>query len=344
MKERNVFPWEVQRAAARLRAGLPVAMPTETVYGLAADATCDAAVRCVFALKNRPAQNPLILHAATMERLAKEAVFSPLAERLAGRFWPGPLTLVLPRRKESRLSPLISAGLETVAVRCPAHPVARQLLEIFGGPLAAPSANRSGRLSPTAAMHVQAEFPESVFLNKESEAAGVLADPVALPQRLWILDGGPCAVGLESAVVEVVGPVPRLLRHGAIAAAELREEAPDLIEATEIKKGDAPASPGQLLRHYAPATPLRLEASSWQKGEALLAFGGVLPGADPACVFQLSAAGDVEEAASRLFAGLRRLDAKGCVRIAVMPIPELGAGRAINDRLRRAAASVSGGK
>ena len=302
----------IAEAAALLRAGRLVAFPTETVYGLGGDASNDRAVAQIFAAKGRPRFNPLIVHVAVPEEAETVAVFNERARRLARHFWPGPLSLVLPRREQSGVSLLASAGLDTVAVRAPDHPVAQALLRKTGRPVAAPSANRSGRVSPTEAAHVAEE----------------LGDEVAL-----ILDAGPTRVGLESTVLDLSGEIPTLLRPGATAIEELEP----LLGRIETGASGTPRSPGMLASHYAPLLPLRLDAQAGCPGEALLAFG---PEAPPgfAEVLWLSRTGDLAEAAANLFAMLRRLDRPAFPRIAVMPIPEQGLGRAINDRLRRAAA------
>jgi len=310
----------IAAAAAALRAGSLVAFPTETVYGLGADATDDRAVAAIFAAKDRPSFNPLIIHLA--DQAAAEALveMDARARILATHFWPGPLTLVLPRREGCPVSLLASAGLDTLAVRVPRHPVAARLLKAFGRPIAAPSANPSGRLSPTTAAHV----------------AEGLGHRVAM-----ILDDGPTAIGLESTVIDLSGPDARLLRPGGLTAEEIEAVIGPLagVEAG-LGAAIAPRSPGMLESHYAPALPLRLEAASVEPDEALLAFGlRVPPGARK--TLNLSPAGDLTQAAANLFAFLRRLDASGARGIAVMRVPEQGLGRAINDRLRRAAAPRS---
>jgi L-threonylcarbamoyladenylate synthase len=301
-------------AARLLRDGELVAFPTETVYGLGGDATSETAVARIFAAKGRPRFNPLILHVPGLAEAEPLGEFDARARLAARHFWPGPLTLVLPRRAGGGLSLLASAGLDTVALRAPHHPVAQSLLRATGKPVAAPSANRSGRVSPTTAAHVAAELGESVAL---------------------ILDGGPCPVGLESTVLDLTGRMPVLLRPGAVTLEELT----DLLGAIETAPADAgaPRAPGSLPSHYAPDLPLRLDALEARPGEALLGFG---PDAPPgfAEVQWLSQTGDLAEAAANLFALLRRLDRPEFTGIAVMPIPERGLGRAINDRLRRAAA------
>ena len=305
----------IAEAARLLHAGKLVAFPTETVYGLGADAACDAAVAAIFAAKGRPRFNPLIVHWRGAEEAASAVAFDARAEALAKRFWPGPLTLVLPRLKDAAVSLLASAGLDTLAVRVPAHPVAQALLAAFSGPIAAPSANRSGALSPTTAAHV----------------AESLAAKVAL-----ILDGGPSQVGLESTVVDLSGSHAKLLRPGGIALEALEQAIGPIAHA---RKGTAvPRSPGQLVSHYAPNTRLRLNVRKGARaGEALLAFGPAPPSGFKRTL-NLSPSGDLAEAAANFFAMLRRLDAAAPLAIAVMPIPERGLGRAINDRLRRAAA------
>ncbi len=304
----------IERAAALLRAGELVAFPTETVYGLGGDATNGDAVARIFAAKGRPRFNPLIVHVPSLADAEALAPFDPRARRAAERFWPGPLSLVLKRRADSGVSLLASAGLDTVALRVPAHPVAQALLRAAARPIAAPSANRSGRVSPTAAEHVAAE----------------LGDAVAL-----ILDAGPCAVGIESTVLDLTGAVPVLLRPGGLALEALAEifGRIDVPAAGE----SAPRAPGRLPSHYAPSLSVRLDATTARPGEALLAFGAAAPPGFAEVLF-LSRAGDLPEAAANLFAMLRRLDRPEYRAIAVMPIPEEGLGRAINDRLRRAAA------
>ncbi len=304
----------VSEAGRLLRAGQLVAFPTETVYGLGADATDDRAVAAVFAAKNRPWFNPLIVHVDGVETAGTLVVFDERATALARAFWPGPLTLVLPRHPASGLSLLVSAGLDSVAVRAPDHPVARALLEAAGRPVAAPSANASGRISPTAAAHV----------------AESLGGRVAM-----ILDGGPCRVGLESTVVDLCGETPALLRPGGLPA-----EAVETIVGPLAPPGSGPArSPGMQSRHYAPRLPLRLNADAPWPGEALLGFGPV-SGQE---TLNLSVSGNLEEAAANLFAMLRALDAGAHAGLAVSPIPDSGLGRAINDRLRRAAAAPEPG-
>lgn len=303
----------IARAAAALAAGQIVAFPTETVYGLGANARDSSAVAKVFAAKERPRFNPLIVHVPDIATAETLAVLGTEARALASAFWPGPLTIVAPKRPESGISDLVTAGLDTIAVRVPGHPVAQSLLQTSGLPIAAPSANRSGRISPTEAAHVEAE----------------LGDIPAL-----ILDGGPCARGLESTVVSVAGTRPVLLRLGAVPRKEIEAV---LGRPIALAEEDAPvASPGQLERHYAPQTPLRLDAATVEPGEALLAFGPDAPECEGPAI-NLSATGDLAEAATKLFAALRTLDESGARGIAAMPVPDEGLGEAINDRLRRAA-------
>jgi len=310
----SATPDAIERAALLLRDGALVAFPTETVYGLGADATDDRAVAAIFAAKGRPRFNPLIVHAPGLAEAEALALFDDRARALADRFWPGPLTFVLPRRTDSGLSLLACAGLDTVAVRAPAHPVARTLLQAVGRPIAAPSANRSGRVSPTEAAHVAAE----------------LGDKLAL-----ILDGGHSSVGLESTVLDLAGETPALLRPGGVTVEEVEAVLGQV--ATAAPEAGAPRSPGQLASHYAPDLPLRLDAREARPGEALLAFGPEIPPGFAETLW-LSRSGDLVEAAANLFALLRRLDRPKFTGVAVMPIPERGLGRAINDRLRRAAA------
>ena len=305
----------VARAAETVRRGGLVAFPTETVYGLGADATDERAVAAIFKAKGRPRFNPLIVHVPDLAAAERLAAFDARARALAERFWPGALTLVLPRRADAGLSLLVSAGLETVAVRVPSHPVAAALLRAAERPIAAPSANRSGAVSPTEAGHV-------------ARSLGSAAD--GGPDL--ILDGGACPLGLESSVVDLSTPAPALLRPGGVTLEALEAAAGPLAIAAD--DDTAPKSPGMLSRHYAPATPLRLGARTADAGEVLLGFG---PGAAGAAL-NLSPAGDLDEAAANLFAMLRRLDDAGHDGIAVMAVPETGLGRAINDRLRRAAA------
>jgi len=303
----------IGRAAQALARGEIVAFPTETVYGLGADARDAHAVAKVFAAKERPRFNPLIVHVPNLAAAEAYAVFGATARKLADAFWPGPLSLVLPRRIDSGIADLVTGGLDTIALRAPNHRVAQELLAEAKLPIAAPSANRSGRVSPTMAAHVEAE----------------LGDVPAM-----ILDGGPCPLGIESTVVGVAGDAPVLLRLGAVP----REAIEAILgQALPLAREDAAiSSPGQLERHYAPNTPVRLGATDVRTGEALLAFGPHAPQGAVA-IINLSASGDLEEAAANLFASLRRLDEAGAKAMAVMPIPERGLGEAINDRLRRAA-------
>ena len=303
----------IRHAAEALARGDIVAFPTETVYGLGANALDARAVAKVFAAKERPRFNPLIVHVPGLGEAEKYAVVTDTARMLAQAFWPGPLSLVLKKRPASGIVDLVSAGLETIALRAPAHPVAQALLATVQLPIAAPSANRSGRISPTTAAHVEAELDD---------------------RPAMILDGGRCPLGIESTVVAVLGDAPALLRPGALAreAIELVLGAP-LAAAAANHRG---ASPGQLETHYAPSTPLRLGAVSVAPDEALLAFGGDVPAGARATI-NLSASGNLEEAAAKLFAALRDLDRSGATAIAVMPIPAHGLGEAINDRLQRAA-------
>jgi L-threonylcarbamoyladenylate synthase len=306
----------IRAAAEQLRAGELVAFPTETVYGLGADATNGRAVASVFAAKGRPSFNPLIVHVPDLRQVEELARMTPLAERLGEAFWPGPLTLVLERAQNTSLSELVSAGLSTVAVRVPDHPVAQALLAAAGRPLAAPSANRSGRVSPTLAAHVEADLNDAVST---------------------ILDAGATPRGLESTVIDARGDTPVLLRPGAVPAEAIEEVLGVPLRAPSDASGERPSAPGQLASHYAPTAKVRLEATEVQPGEALLAFGsGAPPSTGPHA--NLSLEGDLTEAAANLFAALRQLDRTGCETIAVMPIPMQGLGAAINDRLQRAAA------
>ena len=305
-------PAALAQAAAILTRGGVVAFPTETVYGLGANAFDDSAVASVFAIKERPRFNPLIVHCSGRSQAQEFVGFRPEAALLAEAFWPGGLTLVLPRREGCRLSLLVSAGLDTVAVRSPAHPVARALLESACVPIAAPSANRSGRVSPTTAAAVAEELGRAVPL---------------------ILDGGRCAVGIESTVVGFQGDRAVLLRPGAVPRAAIEA----IVGPLHLPEGMTVQAPGMLESHYAPLAGLRLNADAVGPDEALLAFGPAVP-TGAATIRNLSKSGDLREAAANLFAMLRELDHLGAASIAVMPIPESGLGEAINDRLRRAAA------
>jgi L-threonylcarbamoyladenylate synthase len=316
----------VAQAAKLLREGELVAFGTETVYGLGGDATNAQAVAAIFHAKGRPRFNPLICHYASAEQAFRHVVADERARHVAKALWPGPLTLVLPRQADCPVALLTGAGLDTLAVRVPRHAVARALLQAVDRPIAAPSANRSGQVSPTSAQHV----------------LDGLAGRIAA-----VLDSGPCEVGIESTVLDLTGPAPILLRPGGVTAEDLeaclgpiRRGGP--IAAAEVAHGLR--SPGLMVSHYAPALPVRLNAATVADDEALLAFGPPLPGGR--CRFQLSPSGDTIEAASRLFEALRWLDAEGARLgaggIAVMPIPDSGLGLAINDRLRRAAAPRGG--
>lgn len=307
----------VQTAAAKLRAGGLVAFPTETVYGLGAIATDDRAVTRIFEAKARPRFNPLIVHIVDPAAGRALADWSDLADRLAARFWPGPLTLILRKRADGGISKLVSAGGETIALRAPAHPLARALLRATGLPVAAPSANRSGRISPTTADHVSQS----------------LADRVDM-----VLDGGACAVGVESTVLDIAGERPHLLRPGGLARHEIEEVIGEALGPEEGAQDDRSPlrSPGQLESHYAPGHRLRLDAADVAADEALLAFGpNPLKGAR--VVANLSHSGDLVEAAANFFSMLHHLDSQDVTGIAAMPIPAVGLGEAIRDRLKRAA-------
>ena len=304
-------------AAARcLAAGGLVAFPTETVYGLGADATNGEAVARLYAAKGRPAFNPLIAHVASLDAARALARFDQPAERLAAAFWPGPLTLVVPKQPDCGLAELALAGLESIALRVPAHPTARQLIAAFGKPIVAPSANRSGHVSPTSAAHVLADLRGRIDM---------------------VVDAGPCPVGIESTIVACLGE-PVLLRPGGVP-----REAIEVVHGRALAEApandDAPLAPGMLASHYAPKARLRLNVQSAREGEALLAFGPLPQAAQaPRAVLNLSARGDLVEAAANLFSHLRALDQAGITGIAVMPVPQEGLGEAINDRLQRAAA------
>ncbi|HWX47631.1 MAG TPA: L-threonylcarbamoyladenylate synthase [Roseomonas sp.] len=316
----SLAPRDLPRAAALLRGGGLVAFPTETVYGLGADASNAEAVARIYAAKGRPRFNPLISHFPEAEAAFAEVVADERARLLAARFWPGPLTLVLPRAARSRIALLTGAGLPSLAVRVPAHPLARALLREAGVPVAAPSANRSGFVSPTTAAHVLQGLDGRIDA---------------------VVDGGACPVGLESTVLDLTGPVPLLLRPGGVPEEALAALLGPIgrPEAVAEAAGGLKA-PGMMSSHYAPGLPVRLGATTVRPDEALLAFGAPLPGAG--ATWQLSEGGNLVEAAARLFAGLRWLDEQGrrlgLAGIAAMPVPPEGLGAAINDRLTRAAA------
>ena len=304
----------VAAAGAALRDGALVAFPTETVYGLGADACNGRAVAAIFAAKGRPRFNPLIVHVPDIDAVARLGRLTDKGRQLAEALWPGALTLVMAKQAGCPVADLATAGLDTIALRVPAHPVAQMLLRAADRPIAAPSANRSGHVSPTTAAHVEADFGASVAI---------------------ILDGGPAPIGLESTVVDVTGEEPVILRLGGLARDSIASVLGRPVALAQGEPGK-PASPGMLARHYAPATRLRLEVREVRDGEALLAFGLAVPKYGGAMI-NLSPSGDLVEAAANLFSALRALDATGATAIAVMPIPHTGLGEAINDRLRRAA-------
>jgi L-threonylcarbamoyladenylate synthase len=313
----------IMEAARALAAGGLVAFPTETVYGLGADATCGTAVARLYAAKGRPAFNPLIAHVTDTKAARALAVFDAAAEKMATAFWPGPLTLVLRKHPECPVAELATAGLDTIAVRVPSHPVARDILRALGRPIVAPSANRSGHVSPTTAAHVLADLRGRIEL---------------------IVDGGATPVGVESTIVACLDGRALLLRPGGLPRADIERVLGTPLADTPAMRtdgdADAPLAPGMLASHYAPKARLRLDASDVRAGEALLAFGPNRPaGAESAMrVLNLSQRGDLVEAAANLFSHLRALDAAGATMIAVMPVPHDGLGEAINDRLARAAA------
>lgn len=304
----------IEQAAELLRRGRLVAFPTETVYGFGADATNDKAVAGIFDAKTRPRFNPLIIHLADKEIASEIGQLDPISHSLIEQFWPGALTIVVDRQATCPISRLASAGLSTIALRMPAHPVAAQLIQAVGRPLAAPSANRAGTLSPTNAAHVSHSLGDRVDL---------------------ILDGGTCPQGIESTVVQVKGDTCYLLRPGAVATSEIERLTGPVMTATPDQ--NAPIAPGQLDSHYAPDHPLRLNAEAVEPDEVLLAFGDPVPGT-PRASLNLSPDRHVTEAAANLFAHLHTLDQIPCRAIAVMTIPREGLGEAINDRLFRAAA------
>ncbi|MFB2550849.1 L-threonylcarbamoyladenylate synthase [Ensifer soli] len=307
----------LERALATLHGSDPVALPTETVYGLAADATAPAAITRIYAVKGRPRFNPLICHVSDLAMAEAHAVFDPLSRRLADAFWPGPLTLVLPLAATSTIHDLATAGLDTVGLRMPKG-FARTLIRRYGRPLAAPSANTSGAISPTSAAHVAADLGDKLPL---------------------ILDGGPCPVGLESTIVKVEADGVRLLRPGGLDAAAI-----EALTGTRLIRPERPGAaieaPGMLASHYAPAATVRLDATAVRPGEALIRFGGRRIAGEEAAtvVLDLSPSGDLAEAAANLFAFMKQADATGATAIAFAPMPPEGLGEAILDRLARAAA------
>jgi len=298
---------ETEKAAELLRAGKLVAFPTETVYGLGANALDDKAVAKIYAAKGRPEMNPLITHVLDAEEAFRHGLYTSRAEKLMEAFWPGPLTLIMPRKKETKLSLLVSSGMDTVALRSPKHPLARAMLTRAGIPIAAPSANRSGRVSPTMAEHVAEELGDKVDM---------------------ILDGGACFLGVESTVLDITGEIPVILRPGSVT----KEKLEAVIGPVSLSGDGKIKSPGMLASHYAPNAKLRLNATEKKDGEMLLTFGREKKGD-----MNLSANGDLVEAAANLFWMLRAMD-KNTGNIAVSPIPMEGLGIAINDRLARAAA------
>lgn len=300
----------IASSVVALNCGELVGLPTETVYGLGGDATNPLAIAAIFEAKGRPHFNPLISHVSNLEAAQQEGLFSPLAIKLAQAFWPGPLTLVVPRALNGQVCDLACAGLSTIALRVPDHPLTQSVLKQFGRPIAAPSANISGRPSPTTAGHVADELGEKIAM---------------------VLDGGPCDVGLESAVVAVLGSTATLLRLGGLSRADIEAVSGPLWSPTDQDKA-SPASPGMVLRHYAPKAPVVLSQSSAENGAILIGFGSIQ--ADPA--FNLSPSGSVQEAAANLFAFLRAADALSPTAIVVAPVPKDGLGEAINDRLVRA--------
>lgn len=305
----------IGRAAGILRAGGLVSFPTETVYGLGADATNGEAVAGIYSAKQRPAFNPLISHLPSLEQALAQGNFDDRAKQLAAAFWPGPLTLVVPVSAECSVSDLARAGLDTVALRVPDHPVAQSLLSAAGRPVAAPSANLSGTVSPTCAAHVL-------------EGLGGRIDA--------IVDAGPCSVGVESTIVACMGGRPRILRPGGVAREDIERVVGAIGESSHAV--GSLLAPGMLASHYAPRAAMRLAASVVQSGEAVLDFSGQLSSGSAVAYLDLSPDGDLAHAAANLFAFMRKLDASGAAQIAVAPIPRNGLGEAINDRLSRAAA------
>jgi len=319
-KEIDTYASDLEPFAAALRSGELVAIPTETVYGLAADATSGTACAKIFEAKGRPSFNPLISHVASLEAAIRQGVFSSSALKLANAFWPGPLTLVVPKRPDSSISDLATAGLQTVALRVPAAPVMRLMSEMAGVPIAAPSANRSGRISTTSAEDVIEDLGDRIR---------------------HVIDAGQCDIGVESTIVSLADGNPLLLRPGGISREEIEAVLGSKLRLPSSPNDDhSPAAPGMLTSHYAPSATLRLNAEQVYPEEALLAFGPVsLPGSDLAkAVSNLSESGDLREAAANLFKCMRELDQSVAAKICATPIPDDGIGEAINDRLKRAAA------
>lgn len=307
----------IAAATALLADGQPIALPTETVYGLAADATNPVAITRIYETKGRPQFNPLICHMSDLAMAERHAIFDPISRKLAEAFWPGPLTLVLPLREESRIHGLATAGLDSVGIRVP-EGFAGELIRAFDRPLAAPSANTSGRISATSAAHVEADLGSRIPL---------------------ILDGGVCQIGVESTIVKIDGGEMRLLRPGGLAAEDIERVAGMSLTRKEGATA-AIEAPGMMASHYAPTALVRLDVTEIAAGHALIRFGGMpVAGEDAAAaVFDLSPSGDLAEAAANLFDYLKRADASGALGISVTAIPHHGLGEAINDRLRRAAA------
>ena len=307
----------INKAAHLLRQGELVAFPTETVYGLGADATNDDAVKAIFAAKSRPNNNPLIVHVKNLAMAEEFAEFTSEAHRLATAFWPGPLTLVLAKKENTTLSPAVTPNQTTIALRIPQATIAQVLLEACDRPIAAPSANRSGHVSPTQAEHVADDLRQNVAM---------------------ILDGGPCKVGIESTVINMTAPDPAVLRTGTITSEAIEKVLAQPVASPHMRHNDeTPLSPGLLQGHYAPDATLRLNTMNPRPDEALLAFGQP-PLDHNGPLYNLSIGADLDEAAANLYAGLRILDRSGAQSIAVMPIPNHGIGEAINERLTRAAA------
>lgn len=329
MTIKAVTDQSLAEAAELLTAGEAVAFPTETVYGLGADATKASAVSKIFEIKKRPDFNPLISHFHSIDHVTQYVDLDEDSLKLASSFWPGAMTLIVKRRDQCRISDVTTAGLDTIAVRIPSHKTARKLIELTGLPLAAPSANASGEISPTTAQHVFQSLGETVSF--------ILADGASL-------------VGLESTVIDMTGDKAVILRPGAITAEQVSEELGYIVVIDDGHETDKPKSPGQLLRHYAPTTPLRLKAIDIEKGEGLLAFGstkfmgvrggGKISDLPDGHFLNLSENGDLYEAAGNLFSYLRKLDQVGVSSIAAMDIPMQGIGIAINDRLKRAAGAT----
>ncbi|MEM6604108.1 MAG: L-threonylcarbamoyladenylate synthase [Pseudomonadota bacterium] len=306
---------DIDYACDLLKKGEIICLPTETVYGLAADATQDHAVKKIYALKGRPDFNPLISHVSSLEMAEQYGIFSPISRKICKSFWPGPLTIVVPKQKNCKISPIVTANLNTIALRSPDHPIISEIITRIDTPLAAPSANISGTLSPTDISHVQDAFGDNTP---------------------FIIDGGPCQIGLESTIIQVIGDNIHILRHGVITETDLKPFANHVFLPSKDTEKTEIIAPGQLLRHYAPQKSLYFDLDNFTKDDGFLAFGTSNIPQNAKSIYQLSETQDLNEAASKLFSGLHMLDHCPIRHIFIAPIPYSGPGIAINDRLKRA--------